>query len=57
MEKFERHATLTGIGQSEIGRRLGRDPLELTLEGCIAAIQDAGLSAKDIDGRASPGPA
>jgi acetyl-CoA acetyltransferase len=53
MEKFERHATLTGVGQSEIGRRLGRDPLELTLEGCIAAIQDAGLSAKDIDGIAT----
>jgi acetyl-CoA acetyltransferase len=50
MEKFERHATLTGIGQSEIGRRLGRDPLELTLEGCIAAIEDAGLTTKDIDG-------
>jgi acetyl-CoA acetyltransferase len=50
MEIAERRAALTGIGQSEIGRRLGRDPLELTLDACLAAIADAGLSPRDIDG-------
>ena len=53
MERFERHAVLTGIGQSEVGRRLGRDPLELTLDACVAAIEDAGLRTRDIDGIAT----
>ena len=48
-----RRACITGAGQSDIGRRLGRDPLELTLDACIAAIEDAGLSRKDIDGLAT----
>lgn len=56
-EVVERRACITGIGQSEIGRRLFRDPLELTLEGCLAAIADAGLTTADIDGLATyPGP-
>ena len=50
MEVLERRAALTGIGQSEIGRRLGRDPLELTLDACLAAIADAGLTPREIDG-------
>ena len=41
-EIIERRACITGVGQSEIGRRLYRDPLELTLDGCLAAIADAG---------------
>jgi acetyl-CoA acetyltransferase len=41
---------ISGIGQSAIGRRLGRDALELTAEACLAAIADAGLSPADIDG-------
>lgn len=43
-------AIISGIGQSAIGRRLGRDPLELTAEACLAAIADAGLSLAEIDG-------
>jgi acetyl-CoA acetyltransferase len=39
-----------GIGQSDIGRRLGRDPLQLTADACIAAVHDAGLTLADIDG-------
>jgi len=50
MEILERRAAITGIGQSEVGRRLGRDPLELTLDACLAAIADAGLRRDDIDG-------
>ncbi len=46
----ERRALISGAGQSEIGRRLHRDPLELTLDACLAAIEDAGLTTEDIDG-------
>lgn len=53
MPTGERSAALTGVGQSEVGRRLGRDPLELTLDACIAAIEDAGLRREDIDGLAT----
>jgi acetyl-CoA acetyltransferase len=49
-DRFERHACLTGIGQSDVGRRLQRDPLALTLDACLGAIADAGLSPADIDG-------
>src|SRR5512145_3434352 len=49
-EILERKAAITGIGQSDVGRRLGRDPLGLTLDACLAAIADAGLSRADIDG-------
>lgn len=45
-----RRACITGIGQSDIGRRLFRDPLELTMDACLAAIADAGLTVADIDG-------
>ncbi|OBH92812.1 dioxygenase [Mycobacterium sp. E2733] len=41
---------ISGIGQSAIGRRLGRDGLELTVEACLAAVADAGLTLDEIDG-------
>lgn len=47
---LERRAAISGVGQSEIGRRLHRDPLRLTLDACLAAIADAGLNVADIDG-------
>ena len=50
MEVLERKACMTGVGQSEVGRRLKRDPLELTLDACLAAIEDAGLRREAIDG-------
>jgi acetyl-CoA acetyltransferase len=43
-------AAITGIGQSQIGRRLNRDPMALTMDACLAAISDAGLVPKEIDG-------
>jgi len=52
-EALERRACITGIGQSEVGRRLGRDPLALTLDACLAAIADAGLTRDRIDGLAT----
>lgn len=49
-EPTEKRCAISGIGQSAIGRRLGRDPLELTLDACLAAVDDAGLRLTDIDG-------
>src|SRR3954463_5213100 len=48
--KPEYSTVISGVGQSDIGRRLGRDPLELTLDACLAAIEDAGLTTAEIDG-------
>ncbi len=56
-EIIERRACISGVGQSDVGRRLGRDPLELTLDACLAAIEHAGLTRADIDGVSTyPGP-
>jgi acetyl-CoA acetyltransferase len=44
------NAVISGIGQSDVGRRLHRDPLDLTLDACLEAIEDAGLTRDDIDG-------
>jgi acetyl-CoA acetyltransferase len=43
-------AVISGLGQSDVGRRLGRSGLSLTVEAALAAISDAGLSRDDIDG-------
>jgi acetyl-CoA acetyltransferase/uncharacterized OB-fold protein len=49
-DKFEDKVALTGIGMSRVGRRLGVDPLSLTVEACRLAVADAGLTMDDIDG-------
>jgi acetyl-CoA acetyltransferase len=49
-EPLERRAIISGIGQSDVGRRLGRSDLDLTVEAALAAIADAGLARDDIDG-------
>jgi acetyl-CoA acetyltransferase len=49
-EPLERRAIISGIGQSDIGRRLGRSEIDLTVEAGLAAISDAGLRREDIDG-------
>ncbi len=49
-DRIERRACITGLGQSQIGRRLHRNPLGLTLDACLAAIDDAGLTVREIDG-------
>ena len=35
----ERKAVISGVGQSQIGRRIYRDPLDLTIDACLAAIE------------------
>ena len=49
----EQRTVISGVGQSAIGRRLGRDELDLTIEAALAAIADAGLTRADIDGLAA----
>jgi len=49
-EPLERRAVISGIGQSDIGRRLERSDLDLTIEAAEVAIADAGLTRDDIDG-------
>lgn len=49
-EPLERQAMISGIGQSDIGRRLHRTGLDLTIQATLAAIADAGLTVEDIDG-------
>lgn len=44
---------ISGIGQTEIGIGLFRSDLDLTLDACLRAIADAGLSRGDIDGVAT----
>lgn len=48
--RFEHDSVISGIGQSAIGRRLGRSAIDLTVDSAIAAIEDAGLRREDIDG-------
>ena len=49
-EKFEDRCIISGIGQSEVGRRMTKGVLALTLDACLEAIADAGLKPADIDG-------
>ena len=49
-ERGEHRAVISGVGQSQVGRRIYRDPLDLTIEAALEAIEDAGLTRDDIDG-------
>ena len=46
-------AFITGLGMSEVGVRLNRSPLGLTLDAVREAIADAGLELSQIDGVAT----
>lgn len=48
-----REAYISGIGMSEVGVRLTRSPLGLTLDAVREAIADAGLTLGQIDGVAT----
>ncbi len=50
---LERRAVISGIGQSDVGRHLGRTDIDLTVDACLAAVADAGLTRDDIDGLAT----
>ena len=53
MRKFEDDVIISGLGQSEVGRRLDRSPLQLTVDAISTALADAGLTPSDVDGLAS----
>lgn len=48
-----REAYITGLGMSEVGVRLARSPLGLTVDAVREAIADAGLTLDQIDGVAT----
>lgn len=50
MRALEKTTAITGIGQSQVGRRLNRPALDLTIEATLRALDDAGLKPSDIDG-------
>jgi acetyl-CoA acetyltransferase len=50
---FENRSVISGIGQSDIGRKLNQGDLNLTLDAARVAIADAGLTVDDIDGIAA----
>ncbi|MFD0856062.1 lipid-transfer protein, partial [Actinomadura adrarensis] len=43
-------AAIAGIGATEFSKESGRSELQLAVEACLAAINDAGLTPADIDG-------
>jgi len=47
---YEKDVAITGIGQSEVGRPVAKSAMQLTLDACLEAIADAGLTRDDIDG-------
>ena len=47
---FEKDTCISGIGQSAINKVPKAYPFELAVSACQAAMADAGLDAKDIDG-------
>jgi 3-oxoacyl-[acyl-carrier-protein] synthase III len=47
---LEKDVAITGIGQSEVGRPSAKSAMRLTMDACVEAIADAGLTPKDIDG-------
>jgi acetyl-CoA acetyltransferase len=49
-------ACITGLGRSSVGRSLERAPEDLAVDACLAAIADAGLDRRDIDGAVSFAP-
>lgn len=50
---MSRSVAIAGVGYSEIGRALDRSAGALTLQACMAALDDAGLAATDVDGIAT----
>src|SRR4051794_38822225 len=49
-ERLEDRCIVSGIGQSDVGRRMTKGVMDLTLDAVLEAIADAGLKPADIDG-------
>jgi acetyl-CoA acetyltransferase len=50
MAELEDRVILSGVGQSAVTRRGERSALALTLDACLDAVAEAGLTPNDIDG-------
>ena len=50
MRRLRTDTAIVGIGQTEFSKNSGRSELQLALEASSAAIADAGLTPRDIDG-------
>jgi acetyl-CoA acetyltransferase len=50
LRKAESDVLISGVGHSDVGRRLGRTGIDLTVQAALLAIEDAGLTVADIDG-------
>jgi acetyl-CoA acetyltransferase len=50
---LEKEVAISGIGQSEVTRGTDVWPIQLTVDACLEAIADAGLTLADIDGVAT----
>ena len=48
--RLRESTVISGVGQSAVGRRLGRSGIDLTVDAVLAAVTDAGLALSDIDG-------
>jgi acetyl-CoA acetyltransferase len=49
----EHRTVISGVGLSQVGRRLFRSPLDLTIEAALRALADAGIGVDEIDGIAT----
>lgn len=47
---YEKNVAIAGVGQSEVARPSDKSAMRLTLDACLEAIADAGLTREDIDG-------
>ncbi|HWM75617.1 MAG TPA: lipid-transfer protein [Nocardioides sp.] len=50
MSAFTGAASIAGIGATEFSKESGRSELQLSAEATLAALEDAGLVASDVDG-------
>ena len=50
MSGFSNSASIVGIGATEFSKESGRSELQLSCEATLAALADAGLTPKDVDG-------
>jgi acetyl-CoA acetyltransferase len=46
---------IAGLGYSAVGRKTGLSPTEMTIQATLAALDDAGMTVRDIDGVTSVG--
>ena len=49
-DKLSRSAVIAGVAESDLGKVPGKSSLELQAQAAPAALADAGLSLKDVDG-------